>query len=218
MSDRRGLRAERTRAALIDAGRRLFGEQPVDAVTIDDLVQAAAVGKGSFYNHFPHREALLGAIAADIRTGLNGAIEQANAGQADPARRIARAICISLRYALDEPEAARVLSRINAGQTPVEAVVNRGLVDDLEAGLVSGRLRVATVEAGVLYVLGIAQAALTAVLGQGDGRTPVSLAQQMCALMLRGFGLDAAEADLIAAQASDDIVRKGLSFHRGASH
>jgi hypothetical protein len=37
----------------------------------------------------------------------------------------------------------------------------------------------------------------------------VSLSQQMCALILRGLGVAGAEADLIAAQASDEIVRKG---------
>jgi AcrR family transcriptional regulator len=41
----RNPRTERTRAALIAAGRRLFSERPVDAVTVDDIVQAAEVGK-----------------------------------------------------------------------------------------------------------------------------------------------------------------------------
>ena len=36
-----------------------------------------------------------------------------------------------------------------------------------------------------------------------------SLSQQMCALALRGLGASGAEADQIAAQASDEIVRMG---------
>ncbi len=52
---KRSERSERTRAALIAAGRRLFCERPVDAVAIDDIVQAAEVSKGSFYNHFDDR-------------------------------------------------------------------------------------------------------------------------------------------------------------------
>ena len=43
---RRNPRTERTCAALIAAGRRVFSERPVDAVTVDDIVQAAEVGKG----------------------------------------------------------------------------------------------------------------------------------------------------------------------------
>ena len=37
----------------------------------------------------------------------------------------------------------------------------------------------------------------------------VSLAQQMCAMMLGGLRVPEADADLIAAQASDEIVRLG---------
>jgi hypothetical protein len=37
----------------------------------------------------------------------------------------------------------------------------------------------------------------------------VSLAQQMCALMLSGLRVPDAEADMIAAQASEEIVRVG---------
>jgi hypothetical protein len=39
----------------------------------------------------------------------------------------------------------------------------------------------------------------------------------MCALILAGLGLPRAEAELIAAQASDEVVRKGAS-PPGAAH
>ncbi|HLY79857.1 MAG TPA: helix-turn-helix domain-containing protein, partial [Caulobacteraceae bacterium] len=99
-------RAARTKAALMAAGRRLLSQRPIDAVTVDDIVQAAEVGKGSFYNHFDDREALARAISAQIRSSIETAIGRANAGVEDPARRMARAICSYLRYALDEPEHA----------------------------------------------------------------------------------------------------------------
>jgi hypothetical protein len=41
-----------------------------------------------------------------------------------------------------------------------------------------------------------------------DHAFAISLSQQMCALVLRGLGISGAEADQIAAQASDAIVRK----------
>ena len=94
-------RAERTRAALMAAGRRLFSTRPIDAVTVDDIVQAAEVGKGSFYNHFSDRQALARAIASQIRASIESAVARANAGADDPARRLARAVCTYLRYALE---------------------------------------------------------------------------------------------------------------------
>jgi len=201
-------RAARTKAALMAAGQRLFSRRPIDAVTVDDIVQTADVGKGSFYNHFADREALARAIAGQIRASLESAIAQANAGVEDPARRLARAVCAYLRYALDEPEAAGVLVHIHSGHTSLTAPLNRGLVEDLEAGLAAGRFGVATLESAVLYVLGVTQLALVRIVQEPNPALAVFLAQQMCALVLRGLGVAAAEADRIAAQASDEVVRR----------
>ena len=201
-------RAARTKAALMAAGRRLFSQRPIDAVTVDDIVQAAEVGKGSFYNHFADREALARAIAAQIRASIETAVARANAGVEDPARRLARAICTYWRYALDEPEPAGVLVHIHAGHTSLTAPLNRGLVEDLETGLASGRFDVATVESGLLYVQGVTQLALVRIVQDPNPAFAISLSQQMCALVLRGLGLEGAEANQIAAQASDGIVRK----------
>jgi AcrR family transcriptional regulator len=203
-------RTERTRAALIAAGRRLYCEHPMDAVTVDDIVKAAAVGKGSFYNHFADREALVRAISAEMRARIEHAIRRINTGVEDPARRLARAVCTYLRCALDDPEGAGVLVRIHAGHTSLTAPLNRGLVDDIAEGLSAGRFQIATAECGVLYVLGVTQIALVRVVQEPTAGVAVSLAQQMCALTLRGLGLPGQEADLIAAQASDEVVRQGL--------
>jgi AcrR family transcriptional regulator len=210
---RRHPRAERTRAALIAAGRRLFCERPVDAVSVDDIVQAADVGKGSFYNHFVDREGLVRAISAEIRASVERAVDHANAGVEDPARRVARACCVYLRFALDDPERAGFLVRVHSGHTSLEAPLNRGLVADISNGLREGRFRVATLEAGVLYVLGVNQVALVRIVQEPSAALAVSLAQQMCALMLSGLRLPDLEADMIAAQASEEIVRAGLSAH-----
>ena len=202
-------RAERTRGALIAAGRRLFCDRPIDAVTVDTIVQTAGVAKGSFYNHFVDRESLVRAISAEIRAGVELAIDRANADVEDPARRVARACCIYLRFALDEPERAGFLVRIHSGHTSLEAPLNRGLVDDISRGLATGRFRVATLQAGVLYVLGVNQVALAQIVQEPSAPLAVGLAQQLCAMMLSGLRVPDMDADLIAAQASDEIVRAG---------
>ena len=202
-------RAERTRGALIAAGRRLFCDRPIDAVTVDTIVQTAGVAKGSFYNHFVDRESLVRAISAEIRAGVELAIDRANTDIEDPARRVARACCIYLRFALDEPERAGFLVRIHSGHTSLEAPLNRGLVDDISRGLATGRFRVATLQAGVLYVLGVNQVALAQIVQEPSAPLAVGLAQQLCAMMLSGLRVPDMDADLIAAQASDEIVRAG---------
>jgi len=205
----RGSRTEKTRAALVAAGRHLFSKQPVEAVTIDDIVRVAKVGKGSFYNHFADRNALLRAISREIRASVEHAVDLANSGVDDPAQRVARAMCVYFRCAVDDPERASVLARIQSGVTSLAAPLNRGLVDDIAKGLSAARFSVATLEAGVLCVLGVTQIALVRVLEGPASGIVVALAQQMCALTLRGLGIDALDADRIAAQASDEIVRQG---------
>jgi AcrR family transcriptional regulator len=191
------------------AGRRLFCERPVDAVTVDDIVQAAGVGKGSFYNHFADREALVREITAEVRAGVELAIDRANANVEDPAQRVARACCTYFRFALDEPERAGFLVRVQSGHTSLNAPLNRGLIDDISRGLSVGRFRVATLESGVLYVLGVTQMALTRIVQEPSAALAISLAQQMCALMLSGLRVPEMDADLIGAQASEEIVRVG---------
>ena len=78
-ADRPG-RTEKTRAALVAAGRKLFCEHPIDAVAIDDIVREAGVAKGSFYNHFTDREALARAVTALIRADVEHAVWQSPAG------------------------------------------------------------------------------------------------------------------------------------------
>jgi len=202
-------RTERTRTALIGAGRRLYSERSIDAVTVDDIVQLAAVGKGSFYNHFDGREDLAQAVAAEARSIIEASISKANAGVADPAHRMARAVCTYFRFALDHAESAGVLIRLESGSAVLSTSLNRGLVQDIETGLASGRFAISTVEAGVLLVLGVTQLALVRVTQEPTLSFAVPLSQQMCTLILKAFSLAPSEAELVAAQASDEIVRKG---------
>jgi len=202
-------RAARTREALIRAGRELFAERPVDAVAIDDIVQAADVAKGSFYNHFLDRDALVKAVVGEIREGIEAKIAAVNAGVEDPARRVARAVCVYQHYALDEPLRARVLVRVHSGFATLSSPLNQGGVDDITAGLASGRFSIATVEAGLLFVMGASQTAMARTSRDPSPALAISLAQQICALILRGLGVPSAEADAISAQAADEIVRGG---------
>jgi AcrR family transcriptional regulator len=200
-------RAQRTREALIRAGRQLFAERAVDAVAIDDIVQAADVAKGSFYNHFTDRDDLVRAVVGEIRGALEARVGEVNAEVEDPARRVARAVCVYQRYALDEPQNARVLVRVHSGFASLSSPLNQGPVEDITSGLASGRFTIATTEAGLLFVLGVTQTAMARTSRDPQPALATSLAQQVCALILRGLGVPSGEAETIAAQAADEIVR-----------
>ena len=135
---------------------------------------------------------------------------RANAGTDDPARRVARALCVYIRYAIDDPVRATVMVRVYSGLTAMDAPLNSGLVQDVSDGLASGRFRVATVEAGVLLIMGVGSVSLIRTIPERTLATTVSFAQQMASLLLRGLGVSSLEAETIAAQSAEEIVRQAL--------
>jgi AcrR family transcriptional regulator len=207
----RSVQKAQTRQLLLDAGCRLFASDPVDAIAIDAVVAAAGVSKGSFYNHFADRQALVEAIVGDIRHGLHDIVVTANDGETDAARRVARAVCIFLRHAVDAPQAAAVLGRVHGASLAVDAPHNELLAADIGLGLASGRFRIPTVEAGVMAVIGIVQVGLFRILEEPTPALAVVIAQQMTTLLLRALGVPSDEAEALAAQAADEIVRRGLA-------
>ena len=56
--------ARRNRKRVLDAARAQFAEHGVEA-QIDDIARAAGLGVGTVYRHFPTKDALLEALAAD---------------------------------------------------------------------------------------------------------------------------------------------------------
>nr|WP_063571722.1 TetR/AcrR family transcriptional regulator [Luteibacter rhizovicinus] len=63
-------RSETTRAAIIEAATRLFGEQGFGETSVDQIAAAAHVAKGAVYHHFASKEAIfervLDAISASV--------------------------------------------------------------------------------------------------------------------------------------------------------
>ena len=199
-------RAAKTRDALLRAGRKLFSERAFDAVAIDEIVGVAAVAKGTFYNHFTDKDALLDAIVATIRNRIEAQIARVNAEVDDPPARIARAVCVYVASVADDPADGHILLR-NDQRGSARQSLNDGLRADLTAGLHGGRLNIPTVEAGLLFVIGTTHSLLLSAVRASDRLRSLQTAQQLCMLMLRSFGLPQNEADLISSQAADQIIR-----------
>src|ERR1700747_2683144 len=57
--DRRQRRSAETRERLFHAAVRLFAEKGFAETTVEDITNAADVGKGTFFNYFPSKEHIL---------------------------------------------------------------------------------------------------------------------------------------------------------------
>jgi AcrR family transcriptional regulator len=105
------LRAEQvaqTRAALIAAGRRLFGEQGFAATSVDDVARAARVTTGALYHHFPTKTALFETVFEAIHGELMAASATAAGGASDEVDALARGFDAFLDAVL-EPDVQRIL-------------------------------------------------------------------------------------------------------------
>src|SRR5262249_46874228 len=62
-ADRRQRRSEENRARIFEAAVKLFAKHGFTNVTVEQITEAADVGKGTFFNYFPTKEHLLVAMA-----------------------------------------------------------------------------------------------------------------------------------------------------------
>jgi len=199
-------RTLRTREALLSAGMSLFAERGLHQVSVDDITARAEIAKQTFYNHVPDKMALAQLIFAELRESYLKSLQSLNDGIADPALRLARAVCFYVRKAIDEPDHIRFLSQMLIRETAADDPVNRGLFRDLEAGLSSGRFVFRTLEVGAAFVMGASEPLLAKVLSRKEGADAVGLTHEYLTLILRGLSVPTLDAELLASQATIQII------------
>jgi AcrR family transcriptional regulator len=105
------LRAEQvaqTRAALIAAGRRLFGANGFRGTSVDDLASEARVTTGALYHHFPTKTALFEAVFVQAHMEMMAAAKEAAMGAKDGLDELALGFDAFLDGVL-EPDVQRIL-------------------------------------------------------------------------------------------------------------
>ncbi len=200
-------RRSRTREILMQAGRQLLASRSLEAISIEEIVQTARLAKGTFYNHFQDKDELALAVYQHFRGQIEASINIANLDAQDPAMRIARGVCVYARFVVDEPLEAGVLAKVLVGDLLTDEASNEGLIADMGSALKQGRFNVATVEIGVLCVIGHTHALMSRLLRTPTDPSAITIAQQVVSIMLRGLGIRFEESFGIAAQASDYILR-----------
>jgi AcrR family transcriptional regulator len=105
------LRAEQvaqTRAALVTAGRRLFGTRGFAATSVEDIAREARVTTGALYHHFPTKAAVFESVFEQVHADLMEASLQA-AQQATDAIGLLTAGFGAFLDAVLEPEVQRIV-------------------------------------------------------------------------------------------------------------
>jgi AcrR family transcriptional regulator len=105
------LRAEQvaqTRAALVMAGRRLFGSRGFAATSVEDIAREARVTTGALYHHFPTKAAVFESVFEQVHADLMAASGQAAEHAADAIGLLTAGFGAFLDAVL-EPEVQRIV-------------------------------------------------------------------------------------------------------------
>ena len=196
-------RGVRTRSALLGAGLDLLVDRPIDAIPIDDIVLAAGVAKGTFFNHFKDKNAFDAAVAGLVRAGMEVQIDAANSDVDDPVERLANGMRVAAEFALTERRRAIVMLRGMAHATARDNVLNRGVAADMARCADAGMTRSEAQTGGVLYWLGLCQVLMIQIVEENPSRLEVGEAlRQMLVLGLSGLGVEPQIAKTIASQSA----------------
>jgi AcrR family transcriptional regulator len=205
----RGARRKReTRNRLLRAAMNLMAEQGVGGVAINEITEAADVGFGSFYNHFPSKEAIYAELVAEVVERFGEALDRLSDQLSDPAEKIAASVRFTLRRARQDPVWGRFLIRISLAGDSMNTGLGRFLFRDLKTGLARARFKADDVPMTYIALGGTALAALTAEVR--DDRGPFGagssdIPERTAAMLLRMLGLSVKEADSIARRPLPEI-------------
>ena len=189
-----------SRDKIVTAARELIREKGFAATSMKDVADRVGLLKGSLYNHFPSKQALIPAVLEATKAELLEGLEPTGDWQADYRAALARLVSIltenrrcvgfQLAYAatLDEPASSEAVSRFFSDIcSALEGLLAQGVEPNLAAEF--ARETVTAVEGATLWL------AL-----EGDG-TPMRQAEN--ALLAR--------AEAFAQPVPDEAVRRLLS-------
>lgn len=183
-------RRERTRIRIVSAAARAVANHGEHRVTIDDFITEAGVARGTFYNYFTTREALIDSLWAYVGKQPFVEIQRLCAGLDDPAERIVTELrLVARRAAVDETWGWLVFSM--SGERTVNEDLLTFPAPDLASGLSAGRFRFEQLASARDLVVATARAALRASL---ERRATEAYLADTCRLLLRALGVDEIES------------------------
>lgn len=190
-------RRERTRRNLIESALKVYAEKGPDGAMIEDLIGAAGVARGTFYNYFPTTEALLEAVAGEMSDEALMIVDAAVNQFTDPAERVACGTRQYTEMARRYPLWGSIVTRIGARVAARGKLLDTFIARDIGAGLAQHRFDISSALVGRNIVLGSIFYSIETALTEPVGERHV---ENTVACMLRGLGVSNKEAQRIAFQ------------------
>ena len=200
----------RTRAAILDAARACYAAERTAPVTVEAVVQAAGMAKGTFYLHFPDLAALEAEVGEALLAELGERLEPARLAVRDPLTRMATAVTILLRDLAAEPAQARLAAHAIVAIPEVAQAVQARLRADLAEAQSAGLLAIGSVDLAARIVVALFEQAARLF---GAGRIDLTSVPDLVRAVLRAMGC----APRDAAARTDQAARNAERFAEQAS-
>jgi AcrR family transcriptional regulator len=97
------------RRALVAAARAILEEDGLAALSLRTVARRAGVSQAAPYHHFPDKDALLAAVAADGFDALDRAMQERMAGVSDPAERLNASGVAYVMFAVANPALFQIM-------------------------------------------------------------------------------------------------------------
>lgn len=184
-------RRARMRKRLLESAMIVFAQKGVGASVIPDVVAAAEVSQGSFYNYFRTNEDLLTAVSEELSNEMVLLIETAVGGIEDPALRVATGLRSYLHLARSYRIVARFLSSAGLHLAGKKSAVYEYLPPDIKEGQKRGDFDDTPLDIALDLIRG---AGLVALHRMANARTPRDYPEKIVQAILRSLGVSVATA------------------------
>jgi AcrR family transcriptional regulator len=192
-------RKAQTRAALVGAARELLRSRDPAEVSIQEITDAADVGFGSFYNHFPAKQDLFDAAMDEVLEEHGTMLDELTADIEDPAEVFAVSVRITARFPRTHPELAQILARSGPRYLTAPSGLAPRALRDLQRARDAGRFAFDDPALALACTGGALIAVLHLALEQRMSAAAVDRAADGLAVnLLRMFGLAEDDAHTVA--------------------
>jgi len=180
----------------------LVRSRGIDAVTLEDITEAADVARRTFYHYFDSKHDALVPIARKRTRELNRRIDRVVEGIDDPAEVVAIALRHTLRRLPEDPLCAWFVFRSGLPQARLREGIGESGYRDVSRGVGTGRFTLDNLEAAAALLSGAVIGALAGRLEKTLGDSDLDDAVEY---LLRLLGVPRSEARDIAHRPLPDL-------------
>lgn len=202
-------RRQKMRRRLVDSALVVFSEKGVDASVIDDVIVAAGVSRGTFYNYFRTNSDLLTAVSEELSNEIIQMIESVVGGFSNPVERLACGLRQFMLTAIEYPLFARFVWRAGFNAYSSSNLILQYLPRHIMESMEQGSFKVPDMMFALEFIAGVMLSSTFAV-----STHPVApdYAERIVQHILMGMGLSGEEAkqmvdlDMPAFQLPEDAL------------